>query len=225
MIRHGRSFFFSLSIHVIVFALIIFMWKNYDATEKIEQEKVCLKLCNVETPQKQPEVKEPHPIQNIPQENPKKSQELKKPVPKEIIKTEMKPMEKMLQNEEQNIPQEIPVTDKIITKDNVVQKEEVQQKPEAPQEKYTQLNTQKIAQLIQENLFYPISARRKGISGLVVIKFSLNIDAKISNIEIVESSSEVLSRAAIQTIEELSGKFPKPEKEVNLSIPINYSLN
>ena len=51
------------------------------------------------------------------------------------------------------------------------------------------------------------------------------MDAKVSNIKIVESSSEVLSRAAIKTIEDLSEKFTKPDKEVNLSVPINYSLN
>ena len=45
-----------------------------------------------------------------------------------------------------------------------------------------------------------------------------------SNIEIVESSHEILSLAAKQTIEELCGKFPKPKEEVTLRVPINYGL-
>jgi protein TonB len=92
-------------------------------------------------------------------------------------------------------------------------------------EKYIKVNIQKIAQLLKENLYYPASARRRGTTGLVVVKFTLDTDAVVHNIEVVESSSEVLSKAAIETIKQLSEKFPKPSEEVILNIPINYHLN
>ncbi len=235
MIRHSRSFFISLIIHSVVFIMLFFAWKSYSAVEKEEEEKVCLKLCNVEISPTVSEIKEPQAHDTV-EEKPKKT------IQKNIETVDAKPVVKPLQKEESKIkqaqnvqeivPQEIPVAKESIAKESVVkkehfeiQKEEPPLKQETPEDEYIKVNTQKIAQLIQENLSYPISARRKGITGLVVVKFCLGVDAKVSNIKIVESSSEVLSRAAIKTIENLSEKFPKPDKEVNLSVPINYSLN
>jgi protein TonB len=235
MIRHSRSFFISLIIHSFVFLTLFFAWKSYSDVEKEEEEKVCLKLSNVEISPIVSKIKEPQ-VQDIIEEKPKKTIQKKvetvdaKPVVKPLQKEESK--SKQIQNAQEIVPQEIPVVKESIVKESVVkkehfeiQKEEPPLKQEIPEDEYIKVNTQKIAQLIQENLSYPISARRKGITGLVVVKFCLSVDAKVSNIKIVESSSEVLSRAAIKTIEDLSEKFPKPDKEVNLSVPINYSLN
>ena len=230
MIRHSRSFFISLVIHSVVFTMLFFTWKSYSIVEKEEEEKVCLKLSNVEISPIVSKIKEPQ-VQDIIEEKPKKT------IQKKVETVDAKPVVKPLQKEESKIKQiqsvqEITPQDISAAKENVVkkehfeiQKEEPPLKQETPEDEYIKVNTQKIAQLIQENLSYPISARRKGITGLVVVKFCLSVDAKVSNIKIVESSSEVLSRAAIKTIEDLSEKFTKPDKEVNLSVPINYSLN
>jgi protein TonB len=213
-----------------VFLTLFFAWKSYSAVEKEEEEKVCLKLSNVEISPMVSEVKEPQ-VQDIIEEKPKKTIQKKvetvdaKPVVKPLQKEESKI--KQTQNVQEIVPQDIAAAkESIVKKEHFeIQKEEPPLKQETPEDEYIKVNTQKIAQLIQENLSYPISARRKGITGLVVVKFYLSVDAKVSNIKIVESSSEVLSRAAIKTIEDLSEKFPKPDKEVNLSVPINYSLN
>jgi protein TonB len=79
-------------------------------------------------------------------------------------------------------------------------------------------------QLLQENLYYPRRARKRGIIGEVLVKFKLSMDAKVYSIEVLSSKSDILSRAAIKTIEDLSGKFPKPNKELTLNVPINYTL-
>jgi protein TonB len=231
MIRHSRSFFISLIIHSFVFITLFFAWKSYSAVEKEEEEKVCLKLCNVEISPMVSEIKEPQKVHDTIEEQPKKT------IQKNVETADAKPVVKPLQKEESKIkhtqsaqeivPQDIPAAKESVAKKEhfEAQKEEPPLKQETLEDEYIKVNTQKIAQLIQENLSYPISARRKGITGLVVVKFCLSVDAKVSNIKIVESSSEVLSRAAIKTIEDLSEKFPKPDKEVNLSVPINYSLN
>lgn len=91
-------------------------------------------------------------------------------------------------------------------------------------QEYSELNAQKIVELLREHLYYPRSARQKGIVGVVKVKFTLDVDAKVYNITVVESSDEILSRAAIKTIEELSTKFPKPASKTTLTVPINYSL-
>ena len=234
MIRHGRSFFISLAVHSVAFASIFFVWKSYGAYEKKEEEKACIKLCNIETPSKPSELKEPKKIENIEKQ---KTPQIEKNTPiKKVEKPKQNRIEKPIQREEilpisnsqEEKLQEVPILSNGSTKESVVeeiQKEEPRIKYQDPQDEYKKVNTQKIARLIEENLSYPISARKKGITGLVVVKFCLSIEAKVSNVVVVESSSEVLSRAAVKTIEDLSEKFPKPQSEITLSIPINYTLN
>lgn len=236
MIRYGRSFFISLAVHSVVFTSIFFAWKSYGEYEKKEEEKVCIKLCNIETISKPSESKEPKKIENIIQEKQRIPQIEKNTPIKKVEKPKQNRIEKPIQKEEilpisnsqEEKPQEIPIKSNNDVKESVVeeiQKEEPHIKNEDPQDEYKKVNTQKIARLIEENLSYPISARKKGITGLVVVKFCLSIEAKVSNVVVVESSSEILSRAAVKTIEDLSEKFPKPQSEITLSIPINYTLN
>ena len=82
----------------------------------------------------------------------------------------------------------------------------------------------KIVKLLQDNLYYPRSARKRGAVGEVVVKFKLLKDATVEYVEIVSSKSAILSRAAKKTIMNLSGEFPKPKEELIIKIPINYSL-
>lgn len=94
-----------------------------------------------------------------------------------------------------------------------------------PQKKYINQNILKIQKLLQENLYYPRRARKRGITGEVVVTFTLYTDATVSTISVLTSNSAILSRAAIKTIERLSGSFPKPEEELILSVPIEYRLS
>ena len=87
-----------------------------------------------------------------------------------------------------------------------------------------QNNIAQIVDLLQDNLYYPRRARKKGIIGEVMVKFTLGIDAKVSDIQVLKSNREILSRAAIKTIEDLSGNFPKPDEELSISVPISYKL-
>ena len=47
---------------------------------------------------------------------------------------------------------------------------------------------------------------------------------KVYDIKIIKSKSDILSRAAMKTIMDLSGKFPKPQKRLTLHVPIGYEL-
>ena len=77
---------------------------------------------------------------------------------------------------------------------------------------------------MQDNLYYPRRARKKGITGEVMVKFTLGVDAIVSNVEVLKSEKEILSRAAIKTIQDLSGEFPKPDEALSISVPISYKL-
>lgn len=81
-----------------------------------------------------------------------------------------------------------------------------------------------IAQLLKENLYYPRSARKRGITGAVIVKFFLSKNSLVHSIQILSSKSDILSRGAIKTITNLSGKFPAPKDDITLIVPIKYSL-
>ena len=91
-------------------------------------------------------------------------------------------------------------------------------------DEYFDINKAKIRELISENLYYPRRARKKHITGDVIVKFLLDIDATVSHVEVESSKSKILSKAAIQTIEDLSGRFPKPKEKITLHLPIGFFL-
>jgi len=90
---------------------------------------------------------------------------------------------------------------------------------------YVNLHLKEIAKLLEENLYYPRRARKRGIEGEVRVKFTLKKDAAVENIEILSSNNEILSRGARKTVENLSGLFPKPTEDLTLIVPIHYFLS
>ena len=104
-------------------------------------------------------------------------------------------------------------------------KENPVQKQKRLEQEYISEHIRKISQLLSENLYYPRSARKRNIQGAVIVKFTLSTSALAYNIEIVSSKNEILSRAAIKTIEDLSGSFPRPSEELVLHVPITYKLS
>ena len=88
-----------------------------------------------------------------------------------------------------------------------------------------QKNLQIIAQLIQENLYYPRRARKRGIQGEVVVQFILTKNATISCIKILSSTHGILSKASLETLNNIANKLPKPNKNITLTIPIQYVLS
>lgn len=231
MIRHSSSFFISLFIHALLLLLLLFTWQNYSVLNQAQDNKICLKLCAVElkkeVPQNtqtlaEPEIRKaqkPKPIQK-----PKKVEIKEQPVNTvEEKKTEPKI------EEQQELFQEIS-KESILPTQQTKSVQELPKKDEIPEQKklsdeYIKVNTQKISQLLQENLYYPLSARKRNITGLVKVKFTLKTNAQAINIKVVESSSDILSRSAIKTIEDLSEKFPKPKEEIELIVNIDYNLN
>jgi protein TonB len=110
---------------------------------------------------------------------------------------------------------------------SLMQKQQLEPQKQPSQnseEVYIDHNLQKIVKLLSDNLYYPRSARRRGIQGVVEVRFTLDENAEVSDVNVIASQSDILSRAAIQTIEDLSGEFPKPQKKLQISVPIEYKL-
>ena len=230
MVRHSNSFFISVLVHGVIIGVLFYSYK-YVATafsETKAEKTVCIKLCCVvesEVPKSQ-EVKKKQ-VQEKPKNKPlKKVQKEKK---KEVVPVEKKPLtieeESLVEEVTQEILEVAPVSELAIEETEATEAvESAQTKKETPQEKYVDENIQKIIELLQDNLYYPRQARKRGIEGEVLVSFYLSVNADISRVKVISAESAILSRAAIETIENLSGKFPAPIENLTLTIPITYSL-
>ena len=79
--------------------------------------------------------------------------------------------------------------------------------------------------MIKNAVKYPPIARKMNIEGVVVVSFIINPDGtvKIAKVK-TTSGSNLLDDRAIQTIMNLSGHYPAPNKSLELSFPIAFSL-
>lgn len=253
MIRLSSSFLISITVHTLLALMIFFTWKSFlDTKEKYDQEKICLRLCKFEQPkevvkppkvqkqQKTTPLKEITPPKKIEKpkiiekpkkieipkevEKPKKVERIKEPVPEKEIE---KPKEIVKEQKTPSVQKSVKAVEEFketpIVEENAHVSEEVAK--ETLTKEYIAVNIQEIARLLRENLYYPRSARKRNITGRVDVRFTLDTDSKVSNIEVIESNSDILSRAAVKTIEYLSSKFPKPKEKITLTVPITYTLN
>jgi TonB family protein len=58
----------------------------------------------------------------------------------------------------------------------------------------------------------------------VTVAFELLTNGEVRNVAVVAQAHPILNRAAVTTIERLSGEFPRPEEPLTLQVPINYRL-
>ncbi|MBN2817064.1 MAG: TonB family protein [Campylobacterales bacterium] len=187
------------------------MAKKQEQTKSVEKKIVSkspLKL-------KEPPVKE---IFN--QQKQELTKSLDKPVEEEILErsdqdTVIEDIEKIADEEPETLP---------VSKASPIEEKKLTQPRKTAQELYIDENLAEITKLLQEHLYYPRSARKRGIEGEVLVKFFLSKSAEVKGIEVLSSQHSILSKGAIETIESLSGVFPMPKEALELTIPINYSL-
>lgn len=103
-------------------------------------------------------------------------------------------------------------------------KENKKIKEEKAAQAYVNDNMKEIVKLLQENLYYPRRARELEITDEVKVKFIIDTKGEVKSAQIVSSKSDLLSHAALKTINDISGKFPKPKENLVITLPINYSL-
>jgi len=228
MIRHTPSFFISLLIHSLLIGAFFYTYK-YVTTLPSEKkdELVCVNLQCITHKDKELIKEKPKPKKIPPKtlkskvEKPKVKQVLQeslvKPLSVPVKKEEMKPLEEHLSLE--------PIKEELEEAEEFTLIPSQEEKAVTQEEEYMDENIKKIVTLLSENLYYPRSARKRGIVGEVVVKFSLATDSTVSSIKVVSSKSETLSRSAIKTIQDLSGEFPKPREHLIIHLPLKYELN
>lgn len=96
--------------------------------------------------------------------------------------------------------------------------------PMDPRGRYIKAHFEYIKKTIQNQIIYPVVARKKGWQGKVVVSFVVDTNGNIMDIHIRESSGfSLLDRNAVKTIKRLA-PFPPPPVRAELIVPINYSL-
>ena len=86
-----------------------------------------------------------------------------------------------------------------------------------------------LAAKINRNKYYPLSSRRRGEEGKVVVRFVVQKNGELTELSIVESSgSRRLDAAALKTLRRVSPFRPIPETlgrdNWSISVPIAFSL-
>ena len=82
---------------------------------------------------------------------------------------------------------------------------------------------------LRKHMSYPKEAQEKGIQGRVIVRFVVNKDGRIVDVEIVRSPHPSLSTAAVSLIRSMprwkpATQFGKPVRS-KFSIPLKYGLN
>ncbi|MBU0631788.1 energy transducer TonB [bacterium] len=242
MIRHGSSFSISLAFHVLVVLLVVFLYNYVSAQMPPKRVSVNLSTCTIDCGCGcMPSVEKKPKEAVVPKEEPKKvekktlkKKELKK-VPhvttKERVATnevqeEIAPESKAQETQDvQSAEAPALVSEEKAEDTSIEDAKRLQEYKKAMQKQYVNENLSKIIQMLKENLFYPLRARKRGIEGDVVVKFTLLKNSNIKDVMIVKHSNDILDASAIHTIQNLQGKLPAPVEEMVLEVPINYRLN
>lgn len=78
---------------------------------------------------------------------------------------------------------------------------------------------------LERSKFYPRQARRKGLQGLVQIRFRVLRDGSFGDLEVVRGSgSRLLDEAAVQTVNKVSGTVPFPRDLSKSALVVNLPI-
>ena len=229
MNRYFNSFLITLVFYSFFAFLIfyLFMDKKMILTEPKIVQKISLNHIELEKKQVVNELIEEKIIQEEKKEQIK--EEIKAEPKKEVVKKEEnkkvqeKPKEKKIEKEkvvkkEEVKEQKNPTKEENVkenTVDNTIQKETkelVATKPVVDEKKeYLEKHLALIRNLINQNVKYPLKARKLSIQGVVTVRFKINENGTVENIIIVDGH-KFLQNATIEAIEEASKSFQKQIK-------------
>ena len=95
--------------------------------------------------------------------------------------------------------------------------------PMPPKPTYLELHGTAIKQAIEKEKAYPELARKRLITGIVEMSFTLTPHGDIEEIK-ASSNSKILSASAVATVHKAKIRFPLPLENVTIKIPIAYVL-
>ncbi len=241
------SFFISLTIHALLIAAL-FGWNKQETITPLPLQSKSIplnlkmwepqKVCTTSKMQPQTQMqKKPQPAVKKVQQTPKKSPPLTKQKVHKIVEPKTQPRSSKLLKQTQpqktmptpaaSMPvQAAPATQAAPTAQKAPQKEPKASPP--PPKELASVSDELLAHirsLIQSSLRYPPMAKRLGIEGVVVVAFVLGEEGVVKSANILTpSGNKSLDARALQTVLELSGEYPRPEKAIDLRIPIAFNI-
>ena len=225
MRRYFSSFFIAISFYAFFAVCLFYLMANDKIFIKKAEETKLISLNHIELkPEIKEEKKEPEPqTKEIIKEE--KIVETPKPItPKKVEKKEIekKTVEKITEKKVVE-KQELEPTKKI--QEQVFNKiEEKAPQPLINEKKdYLDKHLAQIRNLINQNVKYPLKAKKLSIEGIVTVRFRINENGTIENITILDGH-RFLQSATIEAIQEASKNFPKTNKSIEIQIPIEYKL-
>ncbi len=242
MFRLSSSFFLSFTIHALIALLAVGIYQEVRLHSPAAKKAVCVSLTHcVETLPVAPKQARIQPPPILPKKIEVEKPPPPKPIerPKPIVKVEPKPVVRPPPVIE-DIVEPAPVEAVAVVETKIDEVADLKESTTASasqpeiesdsaatptvEESYLEEHLAEIARLLQKHLYYPRSARKRGITGEVIVAFELLSNGEARAIEVRSGSRDLLNRAAITTIERLSGEFPRPQEPISLQVPIRYQL-
>ena len=225
MRRYFSSFFIAISFYSFFAICLFYIMANDKIFIKKAEETKLISLNHIELkPEIKEEKKEPEPqTKEIIKEE--KIVETPKPItPKKVGKKEIekKTVEKI--TEKKVVEKQESEPSKKIQEQVFNKIEEKAPQPLVDEKKdYLDKHLAQIRNLINQNVKYPLKAKKLSIEGIVTVRFKINENGTIENITIIDGH-KFLQSARIEAIEEASKNFPKTNKSIEIQIPIEYKL-
>ena len=225
MRRYFSSFFIAISFYAFFAVCLFYVMANDKVFIKKAEETKLISLNHIELkPEIKEEKKEPEPqTKEIIKEE--KIVETPKPItPKKVEKKEIekKTVEKI--TEKKVVEKQESEPSKKIQEQVFNKIEEKAPQPLVDEKKdYLDKHLAQIRNLINQNVKYPLKAKKLSIEGIVTVRFKINENGTIENITILDGH-KFLQSATIEAIEEASKNFPKTNQSIEIQIPIEYKL-
>ncbi|QKF67214.1 energy transduction protein TonB [Arcobacter venerupis] len=235
MKRYFNSFFIALCFYVF-FAIGIFYTFSNDKIiiEKVDEIKT-ISLNHVEVKQ---EIKSEQKEEIKEEPELKEQKEVVKELVEKVVETPTPIVKKKIEKkvvEKKNIKKEIvekkievneklekEISDKTVEK-SISTEKEILPKSVDEKKEYLDKHLALIRKLINENVKYPLKAKKLSIEGVVIARFKILENGTVESIEIIEGH-KFLQNATIEAIQEASKNFPKTNKNIEIQIPIEYKL-
>ena len=225
MRRYFSSFFIAISFYAFFAVCLFYLMANDKVFIKKAEETKLISLNHIELkPEIKEEEKEPE-LQTKEIIKEEKIVETPKPItPKKVEKKEIekKTVEKI--TEKKVVEKQESEPSKKIQEQVFNKIEEKAPQPLVDEKKdYLDKHLAQIRNLINQNVKYPLKAKKLSIEGIVTVRFKINENGTIENITILDGH-KFLQSATIEAIEEASKNFPKTNQSIEIQIPIEYKL-
>ena len=225
MRRYFSSFFIAISFYAFFAVCLFYLMANDKIFIKKAEETKLISLNHIELkPEIKEEEKEPE-LQTKEIIKEEKIEETPKPItPKKVEKKEIekKTVEKI--TEKKVVEKQESEPSKKIQEQVFNKIEEKAPQPLVDEKKdYLDKHLAQIRNLINQNVKYPLKAKKLSIEGIVTVRFKINENGTIENITILDGH-KFLQSATIEAIEEASKNFPKTNQSIEIQIPIEYKL-